>query len=77
MHIARLHTQSQRKSTKGVKEMTRKEMITACIDEQIKRGIVKAESREFQVKAHLKGMGASRPMSVTQCKDWYKAVFNK
>lgn len=35
--------------------MTRKEMITACVDDQIKRGIIKAENRKMQINARLIG----------------------
>ena len=31
-------------------EMTRKEMITACVEEQIARGIIKAENKAMQIK---------------------------
>ena len=53
--------------------MTRKEMITACVDDQIKRGITKAENREMQIKARLNGVFA---MSKLECAEWYNAVFN-
>lgn len=58
-------------------KMTRKEMIAACVDDQIKRGIVKAENREMQIKARLKGLGAAKAMSKAQCENWYNEVFNK
>ena len=54
--------------------MTRKEMITACVDDQIKRGIVKPENRAMQIKFRLTGKYA---MNKTQCEIWYNAVFNK
>lgn len=56
--------------------MTRKEMITACVDDQIKRGIVKAENRTLQIKARLNGLGACKAMSKADCESWYNAVFN-
>ena len=31
-------------------EMTRKEMITACVEDQIARGIIKAENKAMQIK---------------------------
>ena len=55
--------------------MTRKEMIAACIDVQISKGIVKPENRELQIKARLKGLGAVRPMSWTECKSLYDSYF--
>lgn len=55
--------------------MTRKEMITACVDEQIERGIVKAENRAMQINARLKGRGCCKAMSKAECESWYKAVF--
>lgn len=52
--------------------MTRKEMITACVDDQIKRGIAKAENRTMHINSRLKGTFA---MSYSQCLKWYNAVF--
>lgn len=57
--------------------MTRKEMITACVDDQIKRGIVKAENRTMQIQSRLKGRGLVKAMSKAECQKWYDAVFNK
>lgn len=55
--------------------MTRKEMITACVDNQIARGIVKAENRAMQIKARLNGKGLARAMSKAECERWYNEVF--
>ena len=52
--------------------MTRKEMITACIEDQVARGIVKPERKEFQIKARLTG---GFRMSYSECKRWYDDVF--
>lgn len=52
--------------------MTRKEMITACIENQIERGIIKAENKEKQIKSRLTG---SYKMSWSDCKRWYGSVF--
>lgn len=56
--------------------MTRKEMITICVDDQIKRGIVKPENRALQIKARLTGMFR---MSLSECQRWYNEVieYNK
>ena len=54
--------------------MTRKELITACIEDQIKRGIVKPENKKMQIKARLSGQFQ---MSLAQCQNWYNQVFNK
>ena len=35
--------------------MTRKEMITACVEDKIARGIVKAENKAMQIKKRLTG----------------------
>lgn len=51
--------------------MTRKEMITICVEDQIKRGIVKAENKTMQINRRLKGTFA---MSKSECESWYKAV---
>lgn len=52
--------------------MTREEMITACVDDQIKRGIIKKENREVQIKARLTGWNK---MGWSDCKKWYDEVF--
>ena len=52
--------------------MTRKELITACIDDQVKRGIIKAEDREMQIKKRLVGAFA---MGKAECERWYNTVF--
>lgn len=57
---------------KGEKKMTRKEMITACVENQIERGIIKAENKEMQINIRLKGYAA---MSKAACERWYKEVF--
>lgn len=56
------------------KKMTRKEMIEACVDDQIKRGIVKAENREMQIKLRLTG---NFKMGWSDCKSWYDEVFGE
>ena len=52
--------------------MTRKELITACIDDQVKRGIIKEEDREMQIKKRLVGAFA---MGKADCERWYNTVF--
>lgn len=56
-------------------EMTRKEMITACVEDQIARGIVKAENKAMQIKKRLNGSGYIKAMSKAECERWYNAVF--
>ena len=57
--------------------MTRKEMITACVEEQILRGIIKAENKAMQIKSRLNGRGCVKAMSKSECERWYNAVFAK
>lgn len=54
--------------------MTRKELISACVDDQIKRGIVKPENRAMQIKKRLTGTYA---MGKADCERWYKSVFGE
>lgn len=54
--------------------MTRKEMITACVEDQIKRGIVKAENKKMHIQNRLTGRFS---MSKSECESWYNAVFAK
>ena len=56
-------------------EMTRKEMITACVEDQIARGIVKAENKSMQIKKRLVGSGYIKAMSKAECERWYNEVF--
>ena len=58
-------------------EMTRKEMITACVEDQIARGIVKAENKAMQIKKRLNGSGYIKAMSKAECEIWYNEVFAK
>lgn len=51
--------------------MTRRQMLEVCIDDQITRGIIPAEQREFQINARLKGHGA---MSWSEVKTWWNQV---
>lgn len=55
--------------------MTRKEMITKCVEDQIARGIVKAENKAMQIKARLNGCGCVKAMSKAECERWYNEVF--
>ena len=55
--------------------MTRKEMITKCVEDQIARGITKEENKDFQIKARLKGYAGCKPMSYSDCRRWYEEVF--
>ena len=57
--------------------MTRKEMITACVEDQIARGIVKAENKEKQIKWRLNGYGGIAAMSKADCESWYNKVFER
>lgn len=67
-------TERERKipNTGKGKKMTRKEMITACVEDQIARGIIEAENKEMQIKARLTG---SLKMGWSDCKRWYDNVF--
>lgn len=42
--------------------MSREQMITACVDDQIERKIIPAESREKQIKWRLNGGCGMRKM---------------
>ena len=53
-------------------KLTRKEMATMLVDDQIKRGIVKPESREKQIQARLTGQFK---MSEMDLRDYIKKYF--
>lgn len=48
---------------KELEKMTRKELATLIVEDQIKRGIVKEENKEVVIKGHLKGCGCCKPDS--------------
>lgn len=48
---------------KDLKDMTRKELAEVIVNNQIKRGIVKEENKELQIKSRLKGNGLIKAMS--------------
>lgn len=52
--------------------MTRKEIITKCVENQIERGIIKAENKKIQIKSRLNGQFA---MSKSDCENWYNSLF--
>lgn len=54
--------------------MTRKELITYCIDDQIRRGVISPESRSRQIKARLVGNRLFMAMSKAECERWYRSV---
>ena len=51
--------------------MTRKQLITACVDFQIQRGIVRLENRTMQIKVRLTG---AYSMSKKECENWYNEM---
>lgn len=55
--------------------MTRKEIITKCVENQIQRGIVKAENKAKQINARLNGYGYMKAMSKAECERWYNELF--
>lgn len=57
--------------------MTRKQMIEAIVNDQIERGIVKAEDKQAQINARLKGCGALKPMSLRDCERAYCEYFGE
>lgn len=57
--------------------MTRKQMIEAIVNDQIKRGIVKPEDKQNQVNTRLKGCGALKTMSLAECKRVYEGYFSE
>lgn len=51
------------KMNEKVLEMTRKELAELIVEDQIKRGVIKEENRDFQINARLKGCGSLKAMS--------------
>lgn len=55
--------------------MTRKQMITKCVEAQIVNGVVKEENKDLQIKARLNGRGLVKAMNKSECEKWYKECF--
>lgn len=53
--------------------MTKKEMITKCVENQIERGVIKAENKEMQIKARLRS--GLCYMTLEEAQEWYNEVF--
>ena len=51
--------------------MTRKEMISYCVDDQIRRGIIKAENRAKHITSRLTGF---YKMSKAECTRGFNEV---
>lgn len=77
VHLYQKQRQPPQKGRYTMRTLTRKEMISACVDNQIERGIVYPENREMQIKNRLKGGYGLRAMSWSECKSWYDSVINK
>ena len=58
-------------------KMTRQQLAEVIVDDQISRGVVKAESRNIQIKGRLKGIGSAKPMSKKELLDAVNAIKNK
>lgn len=57
--------------------MTRKEMITKCVENQVERGMVRPENKSRQIAARLNGSGYIKAMSKAACERWYKELFEE
>ena len=56
---------------KSLEKMTRKELAEVIVNDQIKRGLVKSENKNLQIKIRLKGNGLIKAMSKDEL---YKAA---
>lgn len=62
------------KAKKQSNTLTRRQMAEALVDDQIKRGVIKQESREKQIQARLTG---KFKMSYMELRDYYNEVLKK
>ena len=62
---------------KKLEEMTRKELAEVIVDNQIERGIVEKENKQFQIEARLKGYARLRPLSKSELYKGAKAMINE
>ena len=63
-----------RNKRKKEKTMTRKELISYCVDAQIAHNVVKAENRNMHINAYLFGYYGVKKMSKADCERWYKEI---
>ena len=63
-----------RNKRKKEKKMTRKELISYCVDAQIAHNVVKAENRNMYINAYLFGYYGVKKMSKADCEKWYKEI---
>ncbi len=59
---------------KELEKMTRKELAEVIVNNQIKRGIVKPEKKDFQIKTRLKGCGCLKAQSWMDLYEGAKAM---
>ena len=71
-YLKSTYTKINESSSKDYSKLTRKEMASMIVDDQIKRGIVKPESREKQIQARLTGQFK---MSEMDLRDYIKKHF--
>lgn len=56
--------------------MTKKQIITKCVEEKIKRGSIKKENRKKEIDARLNGIGNwLKPMNKNEYTSWYDDLF--
>ena len=72
--VARKGNTLNRNKRKKEKKMTRKELISYCVDAQIAHNVVKAENRNMYINAYLFGYYGVKKMSKADCEKWYKEI---
>ena len=68
-YLKSTYTKIKENSSKDYTKMTRRELATALVDDQIKRGIVKPENREELIQSRLTG---KFKMSEMELKEYFK-----
>lgn len=71
--VAKLSSKTNNKK-KELKDMTRKELAEYIVDDQIKRGVIKEDSKDKVVDRYLKGAGAVKAQSWTDLYNGAKAI---
>lgn len=57
--------------------MTRRQMVTICVEDQIKRGVLPSEGKEKIINGWLKGAGGCKPISKSEAQRWYDRVMER
>lgn len=54
--------------------MTKKEMLNICVQDQIDRGLIPAESKQKVIRGYLKGCGCVEAITKAELQRWIDRI---